>query len=124
MESYEKPLRPQRCPTCGNDITQSTDLLEEGASLEPGDFGICQHCGGFLVMDDEGLFHPRSDESLPAWRNRLGHRLSPTGIEQLLEAQRAVRARARLLVSVDEAGERTVKMVSQPEGRKPYFGKN
>lgn len=119
MESYEKSVRPQRCPTCGNAITQSTDLLDKGAQLDPGDFAICDQCGGFLILSADHTVSAVTDEAV-----RRDPRFTPRSKEWLFEAQRAVRARARLLVTTDKTGERTVTMVSQPEGRKPYYGKN
>lgn len=119
MERYEAPVRHQRCPTCGNAITQSTDLLDEGAKSEPGDIAICEQCGGFLVMDANGLFSALSDEAV-----RTNRRFTPHSIDWLFEAQRAVRSRARLLVTSDEQGRRTVTMVPQLEGRKVYHGDN
>src|SRR5262245_38292387 len=101
MESYEKPVRYQRCPICRAGMDHSTDLQERGDSIDPGDPVICQHCGGFLVMGDDQLVQTVPDQTLVTWRDRLGRRLYPQNIETLLEVQRAVRARARLLVTTE-----------------------
>jgi hypothetical protein len=94
-------------------------MLDEGAKLEPGDTAICDQCGGFVVMGTDGMVSARSDEAVKA-----DPRFAPHHLEMLLEAQRAIRARARLLVTRDETGQHSMTMVAQPEGRKVHRGSN
>ncbi len=70
-----------------------------------GDYALCQHCGSFLVIAKDFTF-TEVDEALI----RTDKRFSPRSIEDLFEAQRAVRARAKLVVTTGPNG-RVVQMI-------------
>ena len=70
-------------------------------------------------MGPEGLLSPISDDVI------TGHpRQTPQSKANLLEVQKAVRARARLVVTKSSDGPTTVQMVPRLQGRRVDYGKN
>lgn len=112
---YETPFDPCLCPVCRGHLGHAWNMADDRAVGE-GDYAICKHCGSFLIIGKGFSFEEVSDE-----RIRTDKRFTPRSIEQLFEAQRAVRARAKLLIVQGPDGPRVVTMVDRDT---PATGEN
>lgn len=124
MESYEHPVQHQTCQVCGHPLEVTKDLQDKGHFLDPDEIGICERCGTFLIMGDDGLLSPLADQSLVSHRDRQGRRMHPKSIAQLLEVQRAVCERAAVVVTNDADGTTSVERLPRLDGPRGKYGVN